>query len=43
MDFMDKFMTVTMIVVDRFMELFDVFKNFFSLFNKKEEENTTTE
>ena len=42
MDFMDKFMTIAFIVVDKFMDIFDVFKSFFGLFKKEEEEETTS-
>ncbi len=42
MDFMDKFMTITMIVVDKFMDIFDVFKKFFDVFKKSSEEEETS-
>ena len=42
MDFMDKFMSIALIVVDKFMDLFNTFMNFFDLFKKTEEEESTS-
>ncbi len=42
MDFLDKFLAIAYIVIDKFMDIFDVFKGFFGYFKQAEEEESSS-